>query len=573
MGRPAWGLAAAAFCLAAVPAVRGQGPPAGDLAFRGGVVHTMDPAGTRAEALVAREGRIVWIGGERELSGWIDADTRVVDLQGGMLLPGFQDAHVHPMAGGMELGDCDLNEVTSRDEVLASVAACHAELPAGEWLRGGGFLLPLFAEGNPRATTLDAIVGDRPAFLTSADAHTAWVSSAALRAAGITADTPDPPAGRIERDESGAPAGALRESAVGLVERLLPPRSRDDRLEGLARGLALAAGFGITGLQEASASAEDLRAYADAADQGELTARLSVSLRLDPDRGLDQLVDLVRLRDRYRRPGLRVGTVKIFADGVLEAQTAALLEPYVHRQGYRGEATYSREELVERIVALDALGFQVHVHAIGDRAIRDALDGFEEARRRNGAREARHHIAHAQLIDPADLPRFGRLHAYATFSPLWAQADTYVTELTDPFIGPARAPLQYPLADLARAGGRFACGSDWTVSSMNPLLGIETGMRRVAPEAGAEEVPWLPQQRVDLDTMLACYTIQGARVNFLDAVAGSLEVGKSADLVWLERDLAALEPSQVGETSVRGTWLAGKLVFSRPPQPRSGSGP
>lgn len=534
-----------------------------DLLFRGGVVHTMDPGRTRAEALAVRQGRIVAIGHAADLEAWIGADTEIVDMAGGMVLPGFQDAHVHPLAGGMELGDCDLNASSSREEVLDRVRACHERLPEGAWLRGGGYDLPLFPGGNPRAETLDEIVGDRPALLSSADGHNAWVSSAALAIAGIDASTPEPPAGRIERDAEGNPTGTLRETAVQLVARHLPARTHEARLQGLRRGLAMAAAFGITALQEASATEPALRAYAELAERDELTARVSVSLYVDPERGTAQVPDLVRLRQRYDADGLRVGTVKIFADGVLEGQTAAVLEPYTHQQGYRGEANFERRELIDLIVALDAQGFQVHVHAIGDRGIRDALDGFEEARRRNGARDSRHHIAHAQLIHPQDLPRFARLHAYATFSPLWAQADAYITELTDPFLGPERARWQYPLGTLAASGGRFACGSDWSVSSMDPLQGIQVGMTRVGLEAPADEEPWLPEQLVALDTMLACYTVNAASVNFVEHTTGSLEVGKAADLVLLDRDLTTLPARRIAEARVERTYLEGELVYGR----------
>lgn len=559
------GLLAALAVPGGAPAMQASqgGRPAADVVFQGGVVHTMDPGRTRAAALAVREGLIVAIGDAAAVEPWIGDGTEIVDMAGGMLLPAFQDAHVHPLAGGMELGDCDLNGSASREEVLDRIRACHEALPAGAWLRGGGFDLPLFPGGNPRAETLDEIVGERPALVTSADGHNAWVSSRALEIAGIDASTPDPPAGRIERDDDGAPTGTLRETAVDLVARHLPRRTPEARREGLRRGLALSARLGITAMQEASANEADLRAYDELERRGELSARMSISLYVNPERGLEQVPDLVRLRERYDREGLRVETVKIFADGVLEGQTAAVLEPYTHREGYRGEANFERRELIALIVALDAVGFQVHVHAIGDRGIRDTLDGFEEARRRNGARDSRHHIAHAQLIHPDDVPRFGRLHAYANFSPLWAQADTYVTELTDPFIGPERARWQYPLGDIVATGGRFACGSDWSVSSMDPLQGIQVGVTRVPLRAPANVEPWLPEQRVDLDAMLACYTINAAAVNFLDDTTGSLEVGKAADLVLLDRDLSELPPRRIAEARVLRTYLGGELLYER----------
>lgn len=552
-------LAASMPQLVSAPAV-GGGQAFADLVLRGGRVQTVDAADTVARAVAVIDGRIAWIGDDAGAESWIGERTEVVEIGNGMLLPGFQDAHVHPLSGGVELGECNLNELPDAAAILARIGECAAALPEGAWLRGGGWALPAFPGGNPLAVDLDAISGDHPALLSSADGHNSWANSRALRIAGVDATTPDPPAGRIERDAEGNPSGTLRETAAGLVARHLPPYTEDELLAGLRRGLQIAASFGITALQEASADEDMLRAYAHLARRGELTARVSVSLRADTDRGPDQVPELVRLRTRYDGlPNLRARTVKIFADGVIEGQTAALLEPYVHRDGYLGEPNLTREAMIELVSALDAVGFQVHVHAIGDRAIRDTLDAFEAARRRNGARDSRHHIAHAQLIHPDDLARFARLGVVANFSPLWAYADTYVTELTDPVIGPTRARWQYPIGSLVRGGATVAFGSDWSVSSMNPLLGIEVGITRSAPEG--EEDAWLPEQAADLAAMLRGYTRNAARVNFLDATTGSIEIGKEADLVLLDTDLYAVSPLRISDASVRAAWLAGSEVY------------
>lgn len=531
-----------------------------DLVLRGGRVQTMDAADTVASAVAVIDGRIVWVGDAGAASDWIGPDTEVIEIGAGMLAPGFQDAHVHPLSGGVELGECDLNDQPDAAAIRARIAECAATLPPGAWLRGGGWALPAFPGGNPKAVDLDALSGDRPAFLSSADGHNAWVNSAALRLAGIDASTPDPPAGRIERDAAGRPTGTLRETASSLVARHMPPHTDAELAAGLQRGLHMAASVGITALQEASASPAMVRVYADFARRGELTARVSVSLQADTDRGPEQVPELVRLRRQYDGlPMLRVATVKIFADGVIEGTTASLLEPYVDRPGYLGEPNLERAAMIELVCALDAVGFQVHVHAIGDRAIRDTLDAFEEARRRNGARDARHHIAHAQLIHPDDLPRFARLGVSANFSPLWAYADTYVTELTDPVIGPVRARWQYPIGELVRDGASVVFGSDWTVSSMNPLLGMQVGVTRVDPNGEGDA--WLPEHAADLPAMLRGYTREAARVNFLDATTGSIEVGKAADLVLLDTDLFAVSPLRIGAARVLATWVQGEVVY------------
>lgn len=536
-------------------------PPAADLVLRGGVVTTLDAARSTATAVAVSAGRIVAIGSDAAIDRRIGPPTEVIELAGRTLLPAFQDAHVHPLAGGVELGECDLSSRLDAAEVLAGIGECATAQPGDGWIRGGGYQLPLFAGGRPTAAMLDAVVPDRPVFLTSADGHSAWVNSRALTAAGVDAATADPPRGRIERGADGrTPAGTLREAAMDLVARHLPPHTHAELVAGLRRGLAMANGFGITAWQEASVDRAALEAYDELARSGLLTARVSLSMTADPARGVEQVTDFVAWRDELSRPDLRVGTVKIFADGVIEGQTAALLEPYVGMDDFRGIAEWRPEELTELVVALDAAGFQVHVHAIGDRAIRMALDGFAAARRLNGARDARHHIAHAQLIDPADVPRFAELGVFANFSPLWAYADRYITDLTEPFLGPQRSRRLYAMRSVRDAGATIVFGSDWSVSSMNPLLGIQVGMTRADPDA-PDAPAWLPQERLDLDAMLIGYTLAAARVNFLDEVSGSIETGKLADLVVLDRDLAATPPHEIGRARVLLTLLAGDAVF------------
>ncbi len=543
---------------------------AADVVFVGGTVWTMNPTRPRAEAVAVRGDRIVFVGSRADADAWIGEATRVVNLDGGMLLPGFQDAHVHVVDGGMALADCDLSGTTDREQVLATVAACAA---AGDgWIRGGGFQLTFFPQGNPQAATLDAIVPGRPVYLTSSDAHSVWLNTRALELAGITAETPDPPAGRIERDpETGRPSGTLRETAIDLVADLLPPRTPEERIEGLRRGLAIANGFGITAYQEAEIDAENLAAYAALADRGELSARVSISLEVDPAKGPDQVDDLVALRERFEREGLRVGTAKLFVDGVIEAQTAALLEPYVGMGDFAGYLEIEPEPLTELVVELDRRGFQVHAHAIGDRAIRVTLDAIESAVQRNGRRDARHHLAHIQLWSPDDIGRMRDLGVIANFQPLWAWADPFITDLSEPYLGPERSRWMYPIRSLVDAGARVVFGSDWDVSTMNPLPAMEVGVSRRDPDDASSPV-WLPEQRVDLQTMLAGYTIEAARVNFIEQETGSIEVGKKADLTLLDRDLSKIPVDDIGDARVVLTLFDGRVVFGADPEMGAGKG-
>ncbi len=541
-------------------------PPAerADLILTNAAVVTMAAGRPRAEALAIGGGRILFVGDARGALGRRGEATRVVDLGGRMVLPAFQDSHIHLVTGGVELGLCDLNGLGTKAEVLAKIKDYAASHPDAAWITGGGWDLPLFPQANPRKEDLDAIVPDRPAALDAADGHSLWVNSKALALAGVTKDTADPPGGRVERDAgTGEPSGTLRESAAGLVEKLVPPLGPEDYRRGLRAGQALAGSFGIASIIEANAGPDVLDAYADLDRRGELAVRVLASLHVDPDKGLAEVRRIDGLRRTYAGRRLKATAAKIFADGVMEPHTAALLAPYADRPGDAGTPLLEPEAFDELARALDLAGFQIHVHAIGDRAVRMALDAFEAAGRANGFRDMRHHIAHLELIDPADIPRFKRLGVAANFQALWAYADTYITDLTLPILGPERSRWLYPIGSVARTGARIAGGSDWSVSSMNPLLAIQVAVTRRAPDAPAGEA-WIPEERVDLTTMLRAYTLNGAWLSHEEKSRGSLEAGKFADLIVLDRDLYAVPASEIGRARVLWTLLDGREVFRDP---------
>jgi hypothetical protein len=548
--------------LALAAAACRPGVPPADLVFLDGRIHTLDDARRVAPALAIEGGQIVYVGDDRGAQDFVGPSTRVIDLDGKMVLPGFHDSHVHPVSGGVELAQCDLNGLSTREGLFAAVSECAARTPDEEWLLGGGWDLPLFPNANPHRSDLDRLSPDQPALLSSADGHSAWANSRALDIAGINASTPDPPNGRIERDPSGEPSGTLRESAAGLVAKHLPPIGLEDYADGLRRALAMANGFGITSLIEASARENALEAYAALARSSELTVRARISLTVDDERDETQVDDLVRTRDRYQAKGLRADAAKIFADGVIESGTAALLSPYVEL-GHRGELNFQPEVLDRIATRLDREGFQIHVHAIGDRAIRASLDAIEKARAANGPRDLRHHIAHIELFDPADIPRFESLGVVANFQPLWAFADTYITDLTEPQLGPERSRWLYPIGSLAKSGAILAAGSDWSVSSMNPLDAIQVALTR--RDLNAFEGPaWIPEEKVDLDTMLAAYTRGGAYLQHMESSTGTLEVGKLADVIVLERDLFDVEPERIHLVKVLLTLFGGREVYRAP---------
>ncbi|HSK17123.1 MAG TPA: amidohydrolase [Gaiellaceae bacterium] len=516
-----------------------------------------------ADAVAVAGGRIAAVGSAREIAAFTGPGTRVLDLEGRTVVPGFQDAHLHPPSGGLAGLRCDLYGAQSREECLEAVAAYAAANPGLEWIAGGGWSIDSFPGGTPSRADLDAIVRDRPVFLENRDGHGAWVNSLALALAGIRPDTPDPPDGRIERDSGGEPQGTLHEGAIGLVERLLPATTQAEWEKAILRAQAELHALGITAWQDAAVYRETYPAYLALAERGALTMRMEGNLLWE--RGLDeadQLADLVERRVAEPVGRLRLRGAKIFADGVLENFTGALLDPYVGTDN-RGISMHEPDELARIVAALDAHGFQVHLHTIGDRAVREALDAIEAARRANGPRDARHHLAHVQLVHADDLPRFAELGVAANVSTYWACRSDYVTVLTEPFIGPERSARMYPFASLVRAGARLACGSDWTVSTPDPLQQLEVAVTRVSPDTREAE-PLLPEEALDLAAALTAFTAGSAWANGLEADTGTLEPGKLADLAVLDSDVLDPSAGPIGDARVLLTLVEGEAVHADP---------
>ena len=546
-----------------------------DLVVTGAPVWTGDAAGSWSDGVAVQGDRVVALGSDavRERVG---RRTRVVDAAGGMVLPGFQDAHCHPPFAGRQRRQVWLNDAVGLDAYLGLVAGYAAAHPAEPWVLGGGWAMEHFPGGTPRKEDLDRVVPDRPVFLFNRDVHGAWVNSRALELAGIDRDTPDPSDGRIERDPvTGEPTGTLHEGAAySLNDRLVPAPSRAEWEAAVLEAQTHLHGLGITGWQDAWVTPSTLAAYGSLADAGRLTARVVGALWWDRHRGLEQLDDLLAQREAGGRAGFFPTTVKIMVDGVLENFTGALLEPYCDGCGGHRDTSglaYVEPALLETAVtALDRSGFQVHMHAIGDRAVRYALDAVAAARRTN-ARAARppgfhggdnrHHVAHLQLIDPDDLPRFRRLGVVANCQTYWAQSEPQMDELTIPFLGRERAQRQYPFADLLRSGATLAMGSDWAVTTADPLQQIEVAVTRIDPE-NRGNAPFLPEQRLPLPVALRAFTAGSAWVNH-DHDGGTLAVGGRADLAVLDRNLFDPAAGLPGEASVTHT-VAGGVVVHEP---------
>ncbi|MFC7309676.1 amidohydrolase [Streptomyces monticola] len=551
------------------PASPADSAPA-DLVFTGGPVHTLSPARHRATSVAVRGGRIVAVGHDevRELTG---PRTEVVDLAGRLLIPGFQDAHAHPVGGGLELGQCDLSGATTLDEYRRRITAYAQAHPGLEWITGGGWAMEAFPGGLPTAAQLDELIPDRPVYLVNRDHHGAWVNSRALERAGLDARTPDPADGRIERGPAGAPTGMLQEGAANLIGRLLPPVTLREKTAGLLRAQELLHSLGITAWQDAILGehanlTDPTDAYLAAADDGRLTARVVGALWWDRARGTEQIEELIARREAGARGRLRCTTVKIMQDGVAENGTAALLGPYLDGCGCTsdnsGISFVPPDELRKYVTELDAHGFQVHFHALGDRAVREALDAVEAARLANGFSDTRPHLAHLQVVHPDDIGRFRQLGASANMQPLWAAHEPQMDELTIPFLGPERTAWQYPFGALLRSGATLAAGSDWPVSSPDPLQGIHVAVNRRLPGAPEGTGVFLPEQRIDLGAALAAYTAGSAYVNHLDAETGTIAPGYLADLVVLDRDPFAGPADEIGATRVEQTFVEGQRVYA-----------
>lgn len=525
--------------------------------------------GARGRALAVSGSRIVATGSDDEILSLRGGATQLLDAAGGTIMPAFHDAHIHPVIGMLTEMRCDLAADTDVPGYLRRIDSYRRAETGNGWLLGGGWLAEVLRT-DPRSPRdiLDSVTGKRPAFLVEGGQHDAWVNSAALESAGIGRDTPDPPLGRIWRNADGVPTGLLSETAMNLIRDTLPPPTRRELRDALAAAQRRLFSAGIVRWHDAVVGYTDatmplLQAYLDAAHEGTLKTHVALALRWDRARGIEQVEELAAARAEHAaHPRVRVGTVKIFQDGVCESRTAALSEPYLdpHGEGGRGISMLGTAELSEAVTRLDSLGFQVHVHAIGDRAIRDALDAFESARATNGARDARHQISHVHLLDPADIPRFARLGVIANVQPRWAHRDAAGVDPAEALVGRERAGWQYPFRALDESGAAVAFGSDWPVTSFDPIEILHLAMNRTEP--GSTVAPLGLQQRLRRDRALHAFTVGSAVANFAETDTSQLGAGFSADLVVLDQDISTVPDHRFSDISIHATVAAGHIVHT-----------
>jgi len=552
-----------------------------------GIVRTMAGDGAVAEAVAVRDGTVAAVGSDHAILGHRGPGTEVVDLRGRLLLPGFCDAHAHASAAVAEVFSAQLHHLPSVEACLDAVrawSAAHPELPL---VTGEGWNNTIAPGRGPCREDLDAVVADRPVVLTSEDYHSLWCNSRALEMAGVTTDTADPPGGVIERLPTGEPAGTLRETAMELVNAIVPDYSEEQYREGILHYQRKVAGpAGITLVfdpllprpESTLGECRPLRAYEGLAADGGLSLRVRLGLTLTPEDDLGEwIAAAVAERDALKHvgeagrnpavpvPSVAVTAVKLFEDGVVEGHTAYLLDDYADAPGDRGEPLWSLPRLKEACAAADAAGLQLHVHAIGDAATAETLDALEHVRAVNGERDRRAAITHVQLVASDDIARFAELGVVAAAQPFWYVHGVDYRELEVPYLGAERAAAEYPFRSFIEAGAAVAGASDFPVTKpCDPLIGIQAGIMRWLPDASDGDAVLGPDERGTVDQLVAAFTAGGAYAHRLERTTGSIEVGKSADLVVVDRDLYTIEPAAIGSARVLMTLFEGRPVFTHP---------
>ena len=530
--------------------------------FDNGVIRVR--RGVYSQALATNNGRIFALGGAAE--NLKDAASDVIDLHKGMLLPAFGDGHCHPIFGGLE-PEGPFVAGTNISDIQNHLRMWAEDHPDDRWIIAGSYDPSLVPGGSFDARWIDAVVPDKPVIIHAHDYHTIWCNTRALTCAHISSETPDPPLGHIDRREDGTPKGTLREwGAEDLVLNVAPQFKNDVLDRALKTACAVENARGVTWMQDAWVDAGMHKPYLRVAANGNLTARSNLAPRIDPRYWRKQIEQVQHMRQDVKDfddpTMLDLHTVKFFADGVIESATGAMLDPYQGTENNRGMAVWEHDELVSAVQMMDSLGFQVHIHAIGDRAIRNALDAIEHAISVNSAWDRRPVITHVQLVNPRDLPRFKDLGVIANLESCWMSLDPLQKELTAPRLGPQRTREQYPAASLLREGVKLSHGSDWPISTNDPLQAIATAATRQT-RTGEPEGGWIPSEKMTVDDAIDMAVAGSAYQAFAEGCRGSLDIGKQADMVWLEKDILHINPLLISDVNVLGTWLSGRQVYRR----------
>lgn len=533
-------------------------------------IYTVDSRHAWAQALAIKDGHILAVGTDRDITRYRGTSTQVIDGKSKLVLPGFTDCHVHFLDGSFSLQQISLDDAKTLGEIQKRVKTYASAHPNDTWVLGRGWTYPVFApSGLPDKKYLDAIIPDRPVYLEGFDGHTWWANSRALAAAHITNETSDPPGGAIVRDPAtGEATGAIKEDAAdAIVRRAIPVPSRDAKLQALRAGLSLANQLGVTrvhvmgGVNVGEGDVADAELLQELRRAGELSVRFYLAYRLDPpDMTARQMEDIEHARERYNDDWLSAGGVKFFLDGVIETHTAAMLAPYSDDPTLSGHLLWDPEKYKQFVGELDRRGIQVFTHAIGDRAIRVALDAYETAAKKNGTKDARHRIEHIEDPSDVDIPRFGRLGVIASMQPLHAYPDDDTLNVWAHNVGAERATRGWPWHSVQAAGGVLAFGSDWPVVTLSPWQGLQNAVTRQTTEAEPKG-GWIPSERIGLADAIRGYTLNAAFAGHREKTEGSLEPGKLADLIVVSQDVFKVDPLKIGETKVLLTMVGGRVVY------------
>lgn len=539
-------------------------PAKSSLVLRNGVIYTVNNKQPWADTMIIVGDRIAFIGNFAEIEGSISAEQIVIDLEGKMVLPGFIDAHSHPSHGMDYFGNINLYPLDSLEKYQEEIFKFVQRNPHADAYRGGGWSDSLFPNIGPSKEILDAIIPDRPVSIVSYDGHSLWVNSVTLERAQITRKTPDPEGGFIGRDvKTGEPNGTLRETAMNLVKSVIPEYSTAERAQALLAYQEMAHAAGVTMTHDAMLDAQSIAAYKQLEHNDQLKMTIRGSITMHPDQPIDdQIQFILEQREKNKNPRFQTNTAKIFVDGVVEGGTAYLFEPYAHKPDFSGEPIWSPELLLDVFPKLDKEGIQIHVHVIGDGAAHIALDAFEKAISENGRRDSRHMLTHLQLVSPKDIQRFSQLKVIGIPNPYWFKIDEYYHTLALPYLGKDRADMEYPMKSFFDEGVVMASASDFPVTiPFDPLIGIQLGITRAEIGQSDADVLW-PDERVSLEQMITSFTYNGAYANFLEDQLGTLEVGKQADFIVLDKNLFELPETDIAGTKILRTYVAGIEVYS-----------
>jgi predicted amidohydrolase YtcJ len=563
---PSFVFSLALFCLPAFSWVPPS--PVADTLIVHARIYTVNVRQPWAEALAIRGDKLLAVGSAKEIGAYRGVATKVIDAQGKLVLPGFADCHIHFMEGSLGLTQVDLNGSKSVAEIQKRVKEYAASHPNNHWIAGMGWTYSTFGPAAlPDKKFLDEVVPERPVFLQAYDGHSSWANSKALALAGITPETPDPPHGKIVRDEKGEATGALKESAGDLVAKFMPKPTHEERLAALRLGMREANKFGLVRVHSAGQDFEWLSLYDELRQRQQLSVRLYVAYFLDPPLLTpDAIKQIEQARGTYHDDWISGGAVKTMLDGVIEAHTAAMLEPFSDDPTQIGKLFWEPAKYKQAITELDRRGLQIFTHAIGDKSVRLALDAYQEAAETNHTGDARPRIEHIETITAQDIPRFAKLGVIASFQPLHAYPDDNVLNVWARNAGPERTQRAWVWHSVESTGGVLAFGSDWPVVTLNPWPGVQNALTRRTREGNPAD-GFVPQERISLEDAIKAYTLGAAFAGRREKTEGSLEPGKLADLIVLSQDLFKIEPDQIANTEVMLTMVGGKAVYQAPGWP------